>query len=110
VPRGPRRSTPHRTRIGKLRHQSGYTQKDIARLTGVSLSTIRRLEGGHFDQPPLRVLVNYAHVLRVPLSRLYEPSWLTWKAFDADAPKPPQLPPPAALAGLTWPPPEDAER
>ena len=78
----------------------------MARLTGLSLSTVKRLETGGFVNPPLRYLVNYAQVLRVPLSSVIEPAWKAWMPFDAAAPGPPATPPPAVADGRPWPPDE----
>lgn len=89
-----------------MRDASGYTQGDLAKLTGMTLSTLKRLEAGHMTNPPLRYLANCALALHVPLDEVVEPEWTSWTTFAADATAPPQAPPPAARAGRPWPPSE----
>ena len=60
----------------------------MAEALGVSLSGYRNLERGRNDNPPLRVLMNAAIVLDVPLSHLMEPEWSEWYPSPR-APSPP---------------------
>lgn len=78
------------TNLARARYQAGYTQQDMASLTGLSLSTYHRLE--HNQVPGdvnLRELVNCAMVLRVEVHELFEDDWLQWRVFDAQRPAPP---------------------
>jgi transcriptional regulator with XRE-family HTH domain len=106
VTRGPRRHTTPVTRLAALRHASGYTQREIAQLTGLSLATVKRLEGGQIANPPLRYLVNCALALHVGLDEVIEPEWTSWTRFSAQAPEPPDEPPPAAREAGRRPPSE----
>lgn len=83
------------TRLAKRRLDARYTQKDMARLTGISLITYRRLERAEIHNPPLRHLVNCWLVLRVKtpelrLADVLEREWLTWLQLDPAAPGPPE--------------------
>jgi len=85
------------TRLAERRLAAGYTQKEMAALTGMSLMTYRRLERAELDNPPLRHLVNCLWVLRarLPETRLadvLEREWLEWFVLDDAAPEPPSPP------------------
>lgn len=67
----------------------GVSQPELAKATGVSVATIRRLESGRMDNPPLRYLVNCALALGVELDTLIEKPWREWKVFDTRSPEPP---------------------
>ena len=41
------------TRLRKAREQTGLTQAELAKLVGVSFSTVNRIENGHHDPSPL---------------------------------------------------------
>lgn len=47
-------------------------------MTGISVATLRRLERGQMDNPPLRYLQNLAIALEVKLDTLIEPGWREW--------------------------------
>lgn len=66
------------TRLATLRQRAGYTQRDMARLTGLTRSTYWRLEKARYVNPPLRYVNNCAIVLGVDLSDVVEPVWLEW--------------------------------
>jgi transcriptional regulator with XRE-family HTH domain len=97
VPRYPRPEDA-KTRIGRLRIERGISQERLAHVTGLSVSTLRRLERDQ-DNPPLRYLVNIAIALDVPLDALIEDEWREWAALASWAPTPPardwQLPSPS---------------
>lgn len=57
--------------IQKLRLQRGWSQEQLAELSGVSVRTIQRLEGGKPASP--ETLKAVASVLEVDFSRLKEP-------------------------------------
>lgn len=78
-----------RTRLAARRQQLRLSQKRLSELTGLSIRTIQRLEGGQVDNPPLRHLVNLAQALDIELEAILEDEWLEWKVFDARAPEPP---------------------
>jgi transcriptional regulator with XRE-family HTH domain len=76
VPRYPRPEDAE-TRIGRLRVERGVSQERLAHVTGLSVSTLRRLERGS-ENPPLRYLVNIAIALGVPLEEVIEDEWREW--------------------------------
>jgi transcriptional regulator with XRE-family HTH domain len=80
---------PGPTKLEKLRRERGVSQNEIAWVTGISLSTYRRLELGKVSNPPLRYLVNCAIALGVPLDDVLEDSWREWENFSARAKDPP---------------------
>jgi transcriptional regulator with XRE-family HTH domain len=80
-----------RTRLAARRVGRNLSQAQLARLTGISARTIRRLEAGQMDNPPIRYLVNCAIVLSCELDDVIEPEWCEWKQLRPDAPSRPQL-------------------
>lgn len=66
-----RSSTP----LANWRRVRGLRQDQLAGMTGISVATLRRLESGQMDNPPLRYLQNLAIALRVDLDILIEPAW-----------------------------------
>ncbi len=82
----PRARSSGDTRLVRLRVRHGLRQEDLARLIGVSVEKLRAVErprpGGQLD---LRVLVNAAMVLGVPLREVLEDEWLQWHPFDRSA-------------------------
>ena len=58
-------------------------------MTGLSTSTISRLERNEVDDPSLRALVNCALVLNVSLADICEPEWLQWQVLQDWAREPP---------------------
>jgi transcriptional regulator with XRE-family HTH domain len=82
-----------RTRLAEWREKRGVTQEELAVATGISTSTIRRLENPADllrANPPLRYLQNCALALGCKLSQLIEPEWQEWLAFDQRKPRPPK--------------------
>lgn len=79
---------PARTPLAQLRAASGLRQEQLADLVGVSRATIQRLEMAKLKNPPVRVLVNCALVLDVPLEEILG-DWGQWTVFDARRPGPP---------------------
>lgn len=92
TPQGDR--TKVRTRLARQRVIGGYTQADMARLTGLTKETYVRLERGQIDNPPIRYLANCAWVLYCEIADISEEEWLGWTSFDASAPRAPKHPPP----------------
>jgi transcriptional regulator with XRE-family HTH domain len=78
------------TRLAQLRVERGLTQNELAEATGLSIATLRRLERGTIDNPPLRYLANCAIVLGCQLEDLIEDEWRAWLALAK--PKPPRKP------------------
>lgn len=73
----------------QLRTAEGLSQTDLAFLTGVSRSSIQRLERRLVTDPSLRTLNNLALALGVQLEDLIEPEWREWQVFAASPPEPP---------------------
>ena len=44
------------TRLGRIRVSRGISQAHLARVTGISLRTLQRLEQGVLANPPIRYL------------------------------------------------------
>jgi transcriptional regulator with XRE-family HTH domain len=67
------------------------TQQRLADVTGLSKRTIRRLEQGEIEHPPLAYYVNCAIALELDLTEVLDADDLDWTAFDkSKAPKPPK--------------------
>jgi len=57
-------------RVKEVRKRRGLSQRELADASGVSLSTIRKLEQGERESARLETLRKLAHALRVPTMRL----------------------------------------
>ncbi|HZT17074.1 MAG TPA: helix-turn-helix transcriptional regulator [Gaiellaceae bacterium] len=82
-----------RSRLAQWREKRKVTQEELAAATGISTSTIRRLENPpslRVANPPLRYLQNCALALGCKLSDLIEPEWQEWMVFDRRKPEPPE--------------------
>lgn len=82
-----------KTRLAEWREKRGITQEELAVATGISTSTIRRLENPADivrANPPLRYLQNCALALGCKLNQLIEPEWQEWMVFDQRKPRPPK--------------------
>jgi transcriptional regulator with XRE-family HTH domain len=66
-------------KLRNARKRRGLTQRELSRLSGVSISLITKLEQGEYGQPRLETLHRLAAALRVPTSTL---------ATGPDAPTP----------------------
>lgn len=69
------------TRLAIERVRAGITQAELARVSGVPLTTYRRLERGEMWNPPIRYLTNIALTLDVDLLDICEDEWLEWSAL-----------------------------
>lgn len=58
-------------RLKSLRLKSGFSQKELARLVGVTPSSISQVEG-NLTYPSLPALLKIAEVLRVPVSSIFQ--------------------------------------
>jgi len=72
------------------RKRRGVKQQEMADAVGVSLSTYRRLERGHINDPGVRILHNCAIALGVTLYDIIPAEWLHWAEFSEDATEPPK--------------------
>lgn len=82
-----------KTKLAEWREKRGVTQEELAIATGISTSTIRRLENPADlakANPPLRYLQNCALALGCKLNQLVEPEWQEWMPFDQRKPRPPK--------------------
>ena len=80
-------------RLAAWREKRGVTQQELSVVTGISTSTIRRLEnpaGVERANPPLRYLQNCALALGCKLNDLIEPEWQEWMVFDQRRTEPPE--------------------
>jgi DNA-binding XRE family transcriptional regulator len=79
------------TRLAETRVRSGLTQAQLAVATGLSVSTLQRLEANSM-KPLLWHVVNIALVLDCAVEDLCEDEWLSWRpaeAWPADRPRNP---------------------
>lgn len=106
--RGDARKRKPRTRLARIRIWRGVSQRDLAAATGISLSTIRRIESGEQTNPQIRYLTNIAAALHCPLETICEHEWLDWTVFDQRAAKPPK-PREFIYHSDEWGPPDDLE-
>jgi transcriptional regulator with XRE-family HTH domain len=74
-----------KTKLATWRQRRGVTQEELARATGLSTSVYWRLENGHYDNPPIRYLVNCALALGCSLDDLIEGEWREWMVLDQRA-------------------------
>ena len=82
-----------KTRLAEWREKRGVTQEELANATGISTSTIRRLENPADlarANPSLRYLQNCALALGCKLNQLLEPEWQEWMPFDQRRSRPPK--------------------
>lgn len=83
--------TRESTRLRQAREARGVSQEQLAKVTGLSLSTVQRLERGRMNNPPYRYLVNCAMALEVKVDDLIEDEWREWLPLDVlNAPEPPK--------------------
>lgn len=61
-------------RLGDVRRRHGLTQEQLAGRSGISVSTLRKIERGARDNARLDTLHQLARALDVPTSELFEPS------------------------------------
>jgi transcriptional regulator with XRE-family HTH domain len=78
------------SRLAHFRRARGITQHELAAAIGISPKTYWRLEHGQLSEPSLRLLVNCAMTLRVPLNELIEPEWREWFVYDERRRRPPK--------------------
>jgi transcriptional regulator with XRE-family HTH domain len=78
------------SRIANLRRGAGLRQDELAEAVGMSVATLRRLERGEIDNPPLRYLQNIAIALNASLDAVIEPAWRQWWPRPG-APRPPRF-------------------
>jgi transcriptional regulator with XRE-family HTH domain len=71
-----------KTKLAHWRKRRGVTQEELARATGLSLSVLRRLETGRYENPPVRYLNNCALALGCKLEDLIEDEWREWLVMD----------------------------
>jgi transcriptional regulator with XRE-family HTH domain len=71
------------TRLAIERARAGITQSELARVSGIPLTTYRRLERGAMRNPPIRYLTNIALALDVHLFAICEDEWLGWTEFPS---------------------------
>lgn len=90
MPRTPKSKS--NTNLAKLRVERGFTELQMADLTGISLASYWRLEHNKHPTLPLRALSNCALVLGVDLEALIEDEWREWRVFDKRRPQPPDRP------------------
>ena len=88
-PRRPAKGSAQ-TSLARFRRARGITQHELAAAIGISPKTYWRLEHGQITEPSLRLLVNCAMALRVPLIELIEPEWREWFVYDERRRRPPK--------------------
>jgi DNA-binding XRE family transcriptional regulator len=71
-------STKEESKLASARLDAQLTQEEMARATGIPLSTYWRLERRRIPNPPVGYLAACARVLGVPLLELMEDEWSKW--------------------------------
>jgi transcriptional regulator with XRE-family HTH domain len=79
----------HSSKLARARIERDVSQLELAHWTGLSRSTIQRLERGAVENPGIRWLSNCALALGVPLSDVLEDDWVGWTEYDPERPAPP---------------------
>ncbi len=67
------------TRLRATRLDRGFSQQDLAELTGIPLRSLERLDRGEVDDLPFRWLVNLSIALWCKPVDLAESEWFKWK-------------------------------
>jgi transcriptional regulator with XRE-family HTH domain len=80
---------PRRTRLWRL--SRGLTQAQLAELTGISKSSVERIEKSRDGAVNLRHLVNIALALDCELLDVVDDDWLGYRRLDISAPPPRRL-------------------
>ncbi|WP_434512851.1 helix-turn-helix domain-containing protein [Desulfitobacterium sp. AusDCA] len=57
-------------KIAEFRQVNNLTQKELAEKAEISVSYLKKIEGGHYKKPHLKVLVRLADALGTDLERL----------------------------------------
>jgi transcriptional regulator with XRE-family HTH domain len=80
------------TLLAERRVSKGVNQHELARQTGISLSSLKRLEHGDVTNPPLWWFINCARALNVELEEILDPELRAWRPgpHQAAAPPPPE--------------------
>lgn len=81
-------STKATSRLAKARVARGVTRKELARRSGVTLASLRRLEYEQVPDAPLWWYRNLAIALELDLDDILDGRECRWR-WTADAPKPP---------------------
>lgn len=66
------------TALRAQRMKKGVNREELARVAGMSVSRLTRLESGEEVNPPLRILNNCAIALGVQLEAVIDAEWRTW--------------------------------
>lgn len=85
----PKRSTGP-TKIRDKRIAAGKSQSALSIESGISLSTLQRLESGAIDNPQFAWIANLAIALECDFDELVELRWTQWHTLSKYAPRPPQ--------------------
>jgi transcriptional regulator with XRE-family HTH domain len=75
--------------LAEVRASKGVNQHELARQTGMSLSSLKRLEHGEVANPPLWWFINCARALNVELEEILDPKLLAWRPGPNAAAGPP---------------------
>jgi transcriptional regulator with XRE-family HTH domain len=80
--------TQVRTKLAEWRVKRGVTQRELARATGIGLSTYWKLERGRIKNPPIRHLILCAIALGCDLDDLIEDYLREWPEWSYPRPDP----------------------
>jgi transcriptional regulator with XRE-family HTH domain len=64
-----------RTRLAQVRVNADVSQTQLSERSGVSLTTLQRIERGEITNPGIRSLVAIAEALGCTVDELIDPSW-----------------------------------
>ena len=58
--------------VKRIRRQKGFSQDSLAKASGITLTTLVKIESGTNDNPTLKTLKNLAEALEVTVNDLIE--------------------------------------
>lgn len=82
--------TEVRTKVAEWRVRRGIYQHELARETGISIASLKRLERGAAPNAPLWWYVNCAITLNVDITELFDDALRRWHATPKAAEPPSQ--------------------
>jgi transcriptional regulator with XRE-family HTH domain len=76
VPKRKTNPTKVRTKIARVRVDSGVTRAELAEATGLGVRNLQELETGWVENPGIHTLTRIAYALDVPIEQICEDKWI----------------------------------